>query len=874
MSELSASLRAYVRTVESALERAGVAPLARHGIIRDLEGQIAEMRSEEGMSDTAILESLDKPESFAATYAGNHSSSESNDLERTPDKRGRIAYTLVALLAAATILVEAATRMCAIHFFNPIPTYMHLALLGAVPVILLATTVFLSTGRASAYIGWLCFANGCLFAVGGLYTLAFLPLMPVAIVAILLLGLGILPLAPVMVCIASFCQGMQLRRQAKSIKKTKGLIWRWLLGFLMAALPLGVWYGYTAALDHAMQMAASSITEEQDAGLSRLRQLRGEQYVLAHCFPRMRGAAAAMRASRITYYRLTGKDYREAERPPWHFALDWDWDWQRGGSNVGDITKAVALRSAVYDVSIAGSDNGDSAGPGVAYAELTLEFANTGMYREEARCQLILPPGGVASRLTLWIDGEEREAAFGKLGAVRQAYTQVVSRRLDPALLTTAGPDRVLLQCFPIMPGETMKVKAGFSLPITPEGGQGHLQLPYIAERNFDLKLETGVSVWAESDAPLSGNGILGTDSGKEIAVNDGSEKREKAYAIRGRVVMDELAKARITLPLPKAPATYQAELSGIGATSELLNEEALDERLVAVVIDASRQFEGIWNAPVFGKRALERIPDGCRVALFAGEIALPPLTAAEAVRQWPDALSRLAYPGADGQTENLGKAWDMCDGRRNAVVLWIHGAMPVDFAETSGMTQRFRRRPPREEGPIVYSVQIRPGVNRIEEKLADSGGLARLPFWFDLPLADGLGNLFANMNYPEFTPERYRFTIRDTAGNGDNRYGHVVRLAMARAVEERLARSDGKDIGAANEAPVADALRLRLVTRATGAVVLENAAQYAEHALDPSAASEAVPIIPEPEEWAMLAIAVLLVAMLYRQRKRRGLGI
>lgn len=876
MSELPDSLRDYVRTVDSALERAGVTPLARHGIIRDLEGQIAEMRSEEGLSDTAILAGLDDPESFAATYAENHPSTtpiaaEPRPRVRTPDARGAIIYTIVALLAAAAILVETATRMSALHFFNPIPTYMHLAVLATVPVILLATTVLLSTGRASVRPGWLCFANGWLVAIAAWYSIPFFPLVPIAFMGIVYLGLGLLPLAPLLTCMASLCQAMQLRRQAKSVT-TGGLFRRWISGFMLAILILGGWYGYTATLDQAMRMAADPNTEAQSAGLRRLRQFHGEQYVLSRCFSRERNGNAAIRSNRVTYYRLTGKDYREAKKPSWHFALK-ERNWEDGGDSVGGKSDAVALRSAVYDISVASSDMGGNAGPGVAYAELTLEFANTGVNQEEARCQVILPPGGVASRLTLWIDGEEREAAFGKRSVVREAYTKVVSRQLDPALLTTAGPDRVLLQCFPIPPGQTMRVKAGFSLPVTPDGGQGHLLLPYLAERNFAVELEKGVSVWAESDAPLSANAALSTTAEKEFTVNGDSGKRKKAFAVRGRVAMDDLAGARISLPLPDAPATYRAELAGVGATSELLRGEAFVERLVAVVLDASRQFDGAWNTPAFWDGVLEKIPEGCRVALFAGETTLPPLSAGEAARQWPDALARLDCPGADGQTENLEKAWDLCEGVRDAAVLWIHGAMPVDFAGTSGMAQRFRRRPRHEGGPVVYSAQVRAGPNRIEETLGESDSLARLPVWLDKTIGENVARLFANMNRPEFARERYRFGIRDDAGGGDERYGHAVRLAMAREVERRVGQNGGKNAIGVNDALVADALRLRLVTRTTGAVVLENAAQYEANSLDPSAAADAVPTIPEPEEWGMLAIAALFVVALYRKRKRQGLG-
>ena len=53
-------------------------------------------------------------------------------------------------------------------------------------------------------------------------------------------------------------------------------------------------------------------------------------------------------------------------------------------------------------------------------------------------------------------------------------------------------------------------------------------------------------------------------------------------------------------------------------------------------------------------------------------------------------------------------------------------------------------------------------------------------------------------------------------------------------------------------------------MTTATGAVVLENAEQYAEHGLDPSSNTRSVPTIPEPEEYALMAAACALLALTY----------
>jgi hypothetical protein len=67
----------------------------------------------------------------------------------------------------------------------------------------------------------------------------------------------------------------------------------------------------------------------------------------------------------------------------------------------------------------------------------------------------------------LWVNGEEREAAFAGRSQTREAYQKVaIQQRRDPVLVTTAGPDRVQMQCFPVPPnGGLMKIRIGITAP-------------------------------------------------------------------------------------------------------------------------------------------------------------------------------------------------------------------------------------------------------------------------------------------------------------------------------------------------------------------------------------------------------------------------
>ena len=143
--------------------------------------------------------------------------------------------------------------------------------------------------------------------------------------------------------------------------------------------------------------------------------------------------------------------------------------------------------------------------------------------------QIALPPGAVVSRLTLWVNGEEREAAVSARGHVREAYQQVaIVQQRDPVLVTTCGPDRVLLQCFPVPAnGGEMKVRLGITAPLLLDAAdKGLLALPRVVEQNFDTHAALHHVVWLESKAPVGASlpGLHVEQAGNGV------------YAVRGEV--------------------------------------------------------------------------------------------------------------------------------------------------------------------------------------------------------------------------------------------------------------------------------------------------------------------------------------------------
>ena len=105
------------------------------------------------------------------------------------------------------------------------------------------------------------------------------------------------------------------------------------------------------------------------------------------------------------------------------------------------------------------------------------------------------------SRVTLWIDGQEHEAAFAGRDLTRRAYERVVGARRDPILVTASAPDRILVQCFPVQPdGGVMKARIGITAPLQLAGrGAGTLGLPL--HHAAELRRPGGVThaVWIAS---------------------------------------------------------------------------------------------------------------------------------------------------------------------------------------------------------------------------------------------------------------------------------------------------------------------------------------------------------------------------------------
>lgn len=776
---------------------------------------------------------------------------------------------LGVILPVITLAFELLTGLCGDTFINPIPTPWHALLIACVPLSNALALSFFAYGRPAnrRLLGRL---NGLAIGVALYYTLVFLPVTPFAAIGVIYFGLGLLPLSPLISLVQTLAVRRILRRYARADAAPLPAAWRWAPAAwgLIAILALP-----TIVTKTGLQWATGESPEFRARGISLLRTMGNDELLLRACYRRDRvvgdlatfffegfGRRISPEQAQQVYYRVTGTPYN-AVRPPDLRGFRTrslinadDFDWDQGGDAVAGRLRGLSLRESRLDSRI-------EADSGVSYTEWILVFRNDADRQREARAQIALPPGAVVSRVTLWVDGEEREAAYAGRAKVKAAYQRVVQQRRDPVLVTTSGPDQVLMQCFPVPAnGGTMKVKVGITAPLVPESREGGLlRLPYFRERNFSVPRDVSHSAWIESPRSLAA-----LHPGDKVLAEHPSEQ---VYALR----------AELEDRLLSRPFAVRASMSGDPAWAALREDEGHAVRQVLEEIPAEKPgrivfvFDGsesMRSEAAAMSQVLRDLPTGVEAAvLLAGDRSRALREAApwtpDAADSVTAALTKAPYRGGCDNVAVLVEAWDLAAAVPGGVVVWIHGPQPVSFEGEESLLQRIERRP---NGPAILDLQVGAGPNVVAAKL-NGGPALRAAADFGDP-ADALGRILDAWAGRKalYRFERTRVPRADTDGTEGS--SHLARLWAF----SEIARLGASIREADKDEAIALAVRYRLVTPVSGAVVLETAQQYADSGLEPVAGDTVPRIVPEPETWMLLLMGGSLAAVrAWRRRRSRG---
>ena len=135
---------------------------------------------------------------LAHSKAAKPSQSVSQGDSRLTGPSAAIAPLLVlfsVIIPCLALWIEAASGMSADAYVDPIPTPIHFALVVYVIVSVVVLMVWRKPlpPKQRYLLGMM---TGAALLFSGAYTILYLPIMPVAIFAVLFLGMGLLPMAP------------------------------------------------------------------------------------------------------------------------------------------------------------------------------------------------------------------------------------------------------------------------------------------------------------------------------------------------------------------------------------------------------------------------------------------------------------------------------------------------------------------------------------------------------------------------------------------------------------------------------------------------------------------------------------------------------
>ena len=788
-----------------------------------------------------------------------------------------ILFSLFGVVAPlACVVVENLTLLCQQDLFNPLPTTGHLTLVLSVPLTNLLLIWCLVTQNAK-FPSLVILCGAFAATVELVYAMIFAPYYLVAVLFIIYIGLGLLPLIPLMslICTLVLMQNYSLlihrtkSTEQSSITPSK-IISAEIFGFVLALAMFVVAAWPNAITYYYLSKAANENAAISHEGLDGLRKWGNLKLLLKNCYDD-RGWGSDILCSfgikneippaykiREIVYRVTGQPFNSFPRDKNILQgrldplADWDFDPDVGGEAVGGVIRYLSLAKSTINESI------DSDGH-VAYLEWDMTFTNNSIRNQEARMQILLPQGAVVSRATLWVNEHMREATIAKKDQARKAYQAVVQASRDPLLVTTSGTDKVLVQCFPVQPKKEMHIRIGMTIPLLLDSQKQELLLmPMILERNFDIAKPHSFKLACRK--PIGFPGFKAAEK-----VEDG----KPVYELTGEMTNKQLANceavATVAMDDIEKEIWCKAKKGIIKARIEPAQIKAPSH--VYFVIDGSKQMEPFAAKIIEGFKGLpENIdPD---VILASEEY----LHKGEVTDQYKNfgkdwrSLKTMRYVGGQDNLPALCEAYKLAQKNPGSAVVWIHGTQPIKFNGLNSLTYNLEphycskhKTYHNAYRPVFYDLQTEAGPNRLAEQFDQSDNFIQVARVGNI--TQSLGRLFGSWK-PETT--HYNLVMNESPtgsvpANSIQTSDHLARVWAYRSI---LAKQKSEP-----EKALELACNYHLVTPVSGAVVLETMKQYKEHDLKPSDPA-GVPTVPEPEMWLLFLVSIFIGGIYYLRQK------
>ncbi len=761
------------------------------------------------------------------------------------DKKEKYAAQAVlgVIFPVLAASIELTTGICRDMFFDPLPNIWSCLVFALIPI---ANAMVLSglAHPTENSLPRLMMANGISIGVSAYFSLTFVTLLPLSMLGSLI-GVGLCGLTPffALVCACRLRTRLLKMRSNYEISSPERLgSLGGIAGFLLL-LPIGL---SALTTDVALNWIENGNVEFREKNVRWLENY-GSTSVLAHLAAGRRigyyswGSPNSPlddwnRRSSVTpelLYRITGRSFLQLDQPTW-----------RTGRPLWNPFKIYtpAPRRGTHGLSLSESViDGWADGDGmVGYLEWTMVVRNDGSRNQEAVSTIQLPKGATVSRVTLWVNGEEREAAFAAKARATEAYQRVVRRKRDPILVTTDGLDRIQVRCFPVLRGDNMRFRIGISLPLEFESStQAVLPLPFFVDRNFSMSDKTKHHLWIESrgtlDLPVKNAAARLTRDGKnrlEVRIS-GSELPTIASAI-------QVSRQDISTFWN---AWDETELPVVGT----LKNTVPGHQPAVIVLDGSWAMRSRWDEVL---DLLEDAPHVRRVLLADKDVQEFEFDTPESRTRAFQSLRQYEPSGGRDNVTALRTAWTVASRIADSQIIWIHGPQPYALSTIATLWRPFNSL----DAPSVVDAPIMVGPNVVVDELPQ---LKRI---YSAPL---IGKDFSNFwkRVARIKSLPFDLVQGSPPAHAYEASRHLTRIWALQHIRQEL--NEGKEW----DDLVWIAEHYRIVSPVSGAVVLETNAQYRQAGLQAPTNNLPQTATPTVLLWLVGLVLLLSGGLLTRYR-------
>lgn len=202
-----------------------------------------------------------------------------------------------------------------------------------------------------------------------------------------------------------------------------------------------------------------------------------------------------------------------------------------------------------------------------------------------------LPEGAIVTDSWLWVGDDIMRALIFDRWTASGIYEGIVNRRRDPSILFKRSETRHELRVYPLLGGETRKVKLTYLVPANLIGGSAQAALPLdlLESSRFPVD-ELEVLGWSDGD--WSAPSIVGSVEGSTFELRDQQTSTPHYYRLIKGADLSSVGVLSIAVPIPfRNGVFFQATEGESGYYQLILKPETLlpndvGPRRVSVLID------------------------------------------------------------------------------------------------------------------------------------------------------------------------------------------------------------------------------------------------------------------------------------------------